>query len=68
MLFDAFFIRMTLVPATMFLMGRATWWMPKWLEKILPTLDIEGTALEEEWEVKHATPAPTPSPAHKEEE
>ncbi|OUJ22771.1 MMPL family transporter [Corynebacterium kefirresidentii] len=65
-LFDAFFIRMTLVPATMFLMGRATWWMPKWLAKILPTLDIEGTALEEEWEAKHATP--TPSPAHKEEE
>ena len=67
-LFDAFFIRMTLVPATMFLMGRTTWWMPKWLAKILPTLDIEGTALEEEWEAKHATPAPTPSPAHKEEE
>ena len=66
-LFDAFFIRMTLVPATMFLMGRATWWMPKWLAKILPTLDIEGTALEEEWEAKHATPAPTPSPADKEE-
>ncbi|WP_293821387.1 MMPL family transporter [uncultured Corynebacterium sp.] len=65
-LFDAFFIRMTLVPATMFLMGRATWWMPKWLAKILPTLDIEGTALEEEWEAKHVTP--TPSPAHKEEE
>ncbi|QRQ67520.1 MMPL family transporter [Corynebacterium tuberculostearicum] len=67
-LFDAFFIRMTLVPATMFLMGRATWWMPKWLAKILPTLDIEGTALEEEWEAKHAAPAPTPSPADKEEE
>nr|WP_282439193.1 MMPL family transporter [Corynebacterium kefirresidentii] len=65
-LFDAFFIRMTLVPATMFLMGRATWWMPKWLAKILPTLDIEGTALEEEWEAKHATPAPIP--ADKEEE
>lgn len=48
-LFDAFFIRMTLVPATMFLMGRATWWMPKWLDKILPNIDIEGTALEEEW-------------------
>lgn len=65
-LFDAFFIRMTLVPATMFLMGRTTWWMPKWLAKILPTLDIEGTALEEEWEAKHATPSP--SPAHEEEE
>ena len=65
-LFDAFFVRMTLVPATMFLMGRATWWMPKWLAKILPTLDVEGTALEEEWEAKHATS--TPIPADKEEE
>lgn len=52
-LFDAFFVRMTLVPASMFLMGRATWWMPKWLDKILPTVDIEGTALEEEWEAQH---------------
>ncbi|WP_411702784.1 MMPL family transporter [Corynebacterium sp. LaCa142] len=53
-LFDAFFVRMTLVPASMFLMGRATWWMPKWLDRILPTVDIEGTALEEEWEAQHA--------------
>ena len=45
---------MSLVPATMFLMGRATWWMPKWLDKILPTVDIEGTELEKEWEASHA--------------
>lgn len=56
-LFDAFFVRMTLVPASMFLMGRATWWMPKWLDKILPTVDIEGTALEEEWEAQHGQTA-----------
>lgn len=48
--FDAFFIRMGLVPASMFLMGRATWWMPRWLDKILPSLDVEGSALEKEWE------------------
>lgn len=53
-LFDAFLVRMSLVPATMFLMGRTTWWMPKWLDKLIPQLDIEGTALEEEWERKHA--------------
>lgn len=52
-LFDAFLVRMSLVPATMFLMGRATWWMPKWLDKILPTVDIEGTELEKEWEAQH---------------
>lgn len=53
-LFDAFFIRMALVPATMFLMGRATWWMPKWLDRILPNLDVEGQALEQEYERKLA--------------
>ncbi|WP_018296789.1 MMPL family transporter [Corynebacterium lubricantis] len=52
--FDAFFIRMGLVPATMFLMGRATWWMPKWLDKILPNLDVEGAGLEKEYEEKLA--------------
>ncbi|MDO5508735.1 MAG: MMPL family transporter [Corynebacterium casei] len=51
--FDAFFIRMSLVPATMFLMGKATWWLPKWMDKAMPPLDIEGTALEKEWEEKH---------------
>lgn len=45
-LFDAFFIRMALVPATMFLMGPSTWWMPKWLDKVLPEVDVEGTELE----------------------
>lgn len=51
-LFDAFFIRMGLVPATMFLMGRATWWIPGWLDKILPNFDVEGEALEHEYEAK----------------
>lgn len=52
-LFDAFLIRMSLVPATMFLLGSATWWIPRWLDRIVPTIDIEGTALEEEWEANH---------------
>ncbi|MBN9643722.1 MMPL family transporter [Corynebacterium mendelii] len=42
---DAFFVRMGLVPASMFLMGRATWWIPRWLDNILPHIDIEGEAL-----------------------
>lgn len=46
-LFDAFFVRMSLVPATMFILGRSTWWMPRWLDRILPTVDVEGTELEE---------------------
>ncbi len=55
--FDAFFIRMALVPAMMFLMGRATWWMPKWLDRVLPDIDIEGTALEEDFEKRQLVDA-----------
>lgn len=48
-LFDAFFIRMGFVPAAMFLLGRATWWMPKWLDRILPHFDVEGSQLEKDF-------------------
>jgi putative drug exporter of the RND superfamily len=43
--FDAFLVRMTLVPALMTLFGRAAWWLPKWLAKLLPNVDIEGELL-----------------------
>ena len=39
---DATLVRMILVPATMSLVGRANWWLPKWLDRILPHLDLEG--------------------------
>jgi RND superfamily putative drug exporter len=45
--FDAFVVRMTIIPATMFLLGDRAWWMPKWLDRIVPKVDIEGEALEE---------------------
>ena len=45
--FDAFLVRMTLVPALMTLFGKAAWWMPKWLGRILPNVDIEGELLRE---------------------
>jgi Predicted drug exporters of the RND superfamily len=45
--FDAFIVRMLIIPATMFLLGDKAWWLPKWLDKILPNMDIEGTALTE---------------------
>jgi len=45
--FDAFLVRMTLVPALMALFGRAAWWMPRWLGRILPNVDIEGEQLRE---------------------
>jgi putative drug exporter of the RND superfamily len=43
--FDAFLVRMTFVPAAMALAGRAAWWLPKWLDKRLPDIDIEGEGL-----------------------
>ena len=42
---DAFLVRMTLVPAIMSLLGRAAWWLPGWLDRILPHVDIDGTNL-----------------------
>jgi RND superfamily putative drug exporter len=44
-LVDATIVRMILVPATMALMGDANWWLPGWLDKILPNIDIEGTGI-----------------------
>lgn len=45
--FDAFIVRMTIIPAVMFLLGENAWKIPRWLDRILPTIDIEGTALEQ---------------------
>ena len=45
-LLDATLIRMVLVPATMSLLGRANWWLPGWLDRILPHLDLEGARTE----------------------
>lgn len=39
---DAFIVRMTIVPIVMSLLGRSAWWIPKWLDKILPKVSIEG--------------------------
>ncbi|MFD0314825.1 MMPL family transporter [Streptomyces flavalbus] len=39
---DATVVRLVLVPATMFLLGRANWWLPRWLDRVLPRLDAEG--------------------------
>jgi RND superfamily putative drug exporter len=44
---DATLVRMVLVPATMELLGDANWWMPKWLDRILPNVHIEGEGVED---------------------
>jgi putative drug exporter of the RND superfamily len=46
---DATIVRMLLVPATMELLGAKNWWIPAWLDRVLPRIDVEGT---------HHTPAP----------
>ncbi len=43
-LLDATIVRMLLVPATMELLGDRNWWLPRWLDRILPNLDVEGHA------------------------
>ncbi|SNS97055.1 MMPL family transporter [Rhodococcoides kyotonense] len=42
---DAFLVRMMIVPAVMVIVGDKMWWLPKWLDRILPNLDIEGEGL-----------------------
>ena len=44
-LLDAFVVRMTLIPAAMHLLGRWAWWLPAWLDRILPDVDVEGARL-----------------------
>ncbi|MCC2659255.1 MAG: transporter, partial [Arthrobacter sp.] len=41
-LIDAFVVRMTIVPAVMYLLGNKAWWLPRWLDRILPDVDVEG--------------------------
>ncbi|WP_051754378.1 MMPL family transporter [Streptomyces achromogenes] len=45
-LFDAFIVRMTLVPAVLALLGRRAWSLPRWLDRLVPDLDVEGERLE----------------------
>ena len=42
---DAFLVRMTLVPALLAVLGRAAWWLPGWLGRLVPNVDIEGASL-----------------------
>ena len=45
-LLDAFVVRMLLMPALMHLLGRSAWWLPRWLDRIVPNVDVEGAKLE----------------------
>jgi RND superfamily putative drug exporter len=67
-LLDATLIRMLLVPATMALLGARNWWMPGWLDRLLPHLNPDGTGIgaagghDAPSRDERVTPRPTPAP------
>ncbi|MFC7945074.1 MMPL family transporter [Microbacterium oxydans] len=58
-LLDAFVVRMLLMPALMHLLGRSAWWLPRWLDRILPNVDMEGAALERDHPGMKSVAVPT---------
>ena len=69
-LIDAFIVRTVLVPSLMHVFGKANWWLPTWLDRGLPHLNVEGAnravpslAFDElDLELELAEPAPLPEP------
>jgi RND superfamily putative drug exporter len=60
---DAFAVRMTIVPAVLALLGRHAWWLPRWLDRVLPHLDVEGQTLGHQLTPGAAAPGiPGPAP------
>ena len=58
--FDAFVVRMTIVPAVMTLLGRRAWALPKWLDRIMPDVDVEGEKLRQSLDADSTSTAPEP--------
>ncbi|MBO0595279.1 MMPL family transporter [Nesterenkonia sp. E16_7] len=56
-LLDAFVVRLMLVPALLHLAGPAAWWLPKWMDRLIPDVDVEGAQLEREVVPEAAGPA-----------
>ncbi|MEU1176705.1 MMPL family transporter [Streptomyces sp. NPDC005820] len=54
--FDAFVVRMAIVPAVLALLGKKAWWLPKWLDRALPNVDVEGEGLRTPADAKDADP------------
>ncbi|MEV6701047.1 MMPL family transporter [Streptomyces sp. NPDC051453] len=60
--FDAFVVRMAIVPAVLALLGKSAWWLPRWLDRLLPNMDVEGEKLH-----KSLTPSSSPAAEHEHE-
>ena len=60
-LVDAFVVRMTIVPAVMYLLGDKAWWLPRWLDRILPDVDVEGARLRKPGTTAAVPAAPEPA-------
>ncbi|MFF5490609.1 MMPL family transporter [Streptomyces virginiae] len=54
--FDAFVVRMAIVPAVLALLGHKAWWLPKWLDRLLPNVDVEGESLRKHLEKSSDSP------------
>ncbi|MDJ1136407.1 MMPL family transporter [Streptomyces iconiensis] len=67
-LFDAFLVRMAIVPAVLALLGHKAWWLPRWLDRVLPNVDVEGERLRGHLEKTPAAPVPAPRAAEQEPE
>ncbi|GAA2221229.1 MMPL family transporter [Streptomyces amakusaensis] len=55
-IFDAFVVRMAIVPAVLALLGHKAWWLPRWLDRALPNVDVEGEQLQKQ--LGHAQAGP----------
>ncbi|MFD4420965.1 MMPL family transporter [Agromyces sp. NPDC058484] len=59
---DAFIVRLVLMPAVLSVLGKSAWWIPKWLDRILPDVDVEGHSLDVKTPDSTATPASPGAP------
>jgi RND superfamily putative drug exporter len=59
--FDAFLVRLAIVPAVLALLGHHAWWLPSWLDRLLPGVDVEGAALSREHTHEKGEPVPVPA-------